>query len=519
VINISGGTFDYHLLAGSGGEINLFGSNFAIDGVPVNGLQIDETLTIDDRDVNLSGLLADGSEFRFNLNSLPREIVSRNATLTVTQAVPQVMATGPASITHVPFFTLTGASNGDSFFGESFGESLSDAGDVNGDGFDDLIIGARDADNNGTNSGRILVVSGFNSTVLYSLFGDAASDLDDFIVGAVSNAKVFSGSDGSVLYNFEGDFSSFGSSVSSAGDVNGDGFDDVVVGASDSVRVFSGSDGSVLYNFDSVILGGLDLSRSVSGAGDVNGDGFDDLIVGSPSNSNALVFSGSDGSVLYNFNGDSDFQQRLGDSVSDAGDVNGDGFDDVIVGAGDSSSARVFSGADGSLLYQFDGFGFSVSGAGDVNNDGFADLITGAQQIGDYGQIFGSARVFSGADGSVLYELSENVEGFGNSVSGAGDVNGDGVADFVVGGIGVRGGTDVVGASSLSRVRVDVSRLPIFLSSLGDVDQDGEVTFADIAPFIEVLMNGTFLEEADCNQDGEVNFDDIESFIALLTAA
>ena len=148
---------------------------------------------------------------------------------------------------------------------------------------------------------------------------------------------------------------------------------------------------------------------SVSGAGDVNGDGFDDLIVGAPNDDNngedsvsARVFSGADGSILYNFLGDST-NDGFGRSVSGAGDVNGDGFADLIVSArqGTNNAARVFSGADGSTLYNIVGFGtgfsLSVSGAGDINGDGNADLIVGNDGDSSNGLLSGNARVISGA--------------------------------------------------------------------------------------------------------------------------
>ena len=204
---------------------------------------------------------------------------------------------------------------------------------MNADGFDDVIIGAFYDDDNGTDAG---------------------------------SARVFSGADGSVLHAFDGDSAgdSFGFAVSGAGDVDGDGFDDVIVGAlfggsngtkSGSARVFSGVDGSTLYTFDGDSPGDY-FGASVSGAGDVNGDGLDDLIVGALVDDNdavdsgsAKVFSGADGSTLYAWDGESAGDQ-FGFSVSDAGDVNGDGFDDLIVGAGYNNNEQypgtvsVFSG-------------------------------------------------------------------------------------------------------------------------------------------------------------------------------
>ena len=266
--------------------------------------------------------------------------------------------------------------------------------------------------------------------------------------------------------------------------------------------------------------------NSGSGAGDVNGDGVPDLIVGAFRDDNngalsgsARVFSGFDGSILYTFNGDG-YAAFFGASVSGAGDVNGDGVPDLIVGAENedesNGSARVFSGADGIVLYTFSGdsvgdrFGFSVSGAGDVNGDGLADLIVGAWADDNNGAFSGSARVFSGFDGSILYTFDGDSAGdqFGTAVSGAGDVNGDGVGDFIVGGLA--GGTNDDGY-----VRVFVSQITENVI-LGDCNQDGEVTFLDIAPFIQILAAGTFLEQADCNEDGVVTFLDIAPFIQIL---
>ena len=388
------------------------------------------------------------------------------------------------TIIHVPQYTFDGDSAGD-----NFGESVGSAGDVNGDGTPDLIVGAPLDDNNGEDSGSVRILSGSDASVLYSFDGDneggqfgfsvsGAGDVNgdgtpDLIIGApfdpnngisTGSARVLSGSDGSILYTFYGDSlgDRFGWSVSGGGDVNGDGTPDLIVGAprnnnsgdlSGTTRVLSGSDGSVLYNFDGNSSGDS-FGQSVSNAGDVNGDGRADVIVGAPLDDNngidsgsARVLSGSDGSVLYNFDGDN-YEDQFGYSVSGAGDVNGDGIDDLIVGVRQATTdrfqtgiARVLSGSDGSILYTFDGdgpidaYGSSVSAVGDVNGDGTPDLIVGAPFDNNSGFDSGSARVQSGIDGSVLYSISgeSSNQFFGCSVSGAGDLNGDGIDDFIVG--------------------------------------------------------------------------------------
>ena len=271
--------------------------------------------------------------------------------------------------------------------------------------------------------------------------------------------------------------------------------------------------GSVLYTFNGNSAGD-NFSASVSDAGDVNGDGTPDLIVGAPFDDNngnisgsARVLSGSDGSTLYTFNGDSG-NDRFGQSVTGAGVVNGDGIDDLIVSAAEARGinggnyVRVLSGSDGNILYTFNGntgvdFGFSVSGVGDVNADGRANIIVGSVLDNNSG----SARVLSGIDGSILYEFNgDNTnDQFGLSVSGVGD----GTDDFIIGAPngGANGGgyarvfvSQVLGGCNVDGVVnfLDISPFISILSAgefLGqaDTNADGVVDFLDISPFVALL--------------------------------
>ena len=254
-------------------------------------------------------------------------------------------------------FRLDGISGGDAIFGgDGSGYSVSSAGDVNGDGFDDLIIGAPFADPNG-NSGA------GESYVVFGASGGFASAIDLSALNGTNGFRI-DGIDG-------GDFS--GRSVSSAGDVNGDGFDDLIIGAADadpdgnsdageSYVVFGASGGfasaidlSALNGTNGFRIDGIDADDysgvSVSSAGDVNGDGFDDVIVGArqadpDGNINTgesyVVFGASGGFAsaidLSALNGSNGFRldgintyDLSGDSVSSGGDVNGDGFDDSTI--------------------------------------------------------------------------------------------------------------------------------------------------------------------------------------------
>ncbi|MDQ3019266.1 MAG: FG-GAP-like repeat-containing protein [Bacteroidota bacterium] len=382
--------------------------------------------------------------------------------------------------------TITGeASNNE------FGFSVSTAGDVNGDGFSDVIVGAWKHNNitgrayvfyGGSPMDNIadVTLTGASGGIRFGYSVSSAGDVNgdgysDVIVGAhayssfTGRAYVYYGGssmnqDADVTMTGDTTFNDFGRSVSTAGDVNGDGFSDVIVGAwnYDVYRgrayVYYGS--SSMNNVADVIMTGESASVgfgfSVSTAGDVNGDGYSDVIAGARNYNNytgrSYIFYG--GSSMNNvadvtMTGEVTFDD-FGFSVSTAGDVNGDGFADVIVSAWlhgpPNSTGRVYIFYGGSSMNNAadvimngeaiaNHFGVSVSTAGDVNRDGYSDVIVGAD---GYGSSTGRAYVFYGgssmnnvADIIMTGEATSN--NFGKSVSTAGDVNNDGYSDIIVG--------------------------------------------------------------------------------------
>lgn len=402
------------------------------------------------------------------------------------QARTYIFHGGTYSVSTTPAFTRSSGSSG-----AHLGAAVANAGDVNGDGYSDAIMGAPDASNGQANEGLAYVHHGS----ITGLSAAPSTNLQADVPGA-----------------------HFGTSVASAGDVNGDGYADVVVGAPDSgvggmAYIYHGSASglSLAPAFTMTGAATARLGAAVSTAGDFNVDGYADVLIGAPGLDQVHLYFGSptgifpsDTLITAPLSG-----SQFGAAVATAGDVNGDGYSDIVIGAPAASNVQPSGGAAyiyHGVIFEFSGvpnitiaaaqaggaLGTSVAGAGDVNGDGYSEVMIGIPFASSGEANEGLVNIYRGsASGTLLaapYILQANSVGanLGMSVAEAGDVNGDGYADVCAGAPNFTGGETNEGriylalgssagpaAPTTLEPNVAGNKLGASVAGGGDVDGDG----------------------------------------------
>ena len=386
------------------------------------------------------------------------------------------------------------------------GISVAGAGDVNGDGHDDVVVGAPGADGGLPGEGLALLYTGASS--------------------GLSTAAAWTGQGGQVL-------AGLGAAVAGPGDVDGDGYADLLIGAPEQgpngqVHLYLGSSSgpAAAPAWSHEWASGADFGQAVAGAGDVNGDGLADLLVGAPNHMEALLGEGAAILFLGGLDGPGDAPDwvafggqelaGLGTSVARGGDLDGDGYGDIVVGAPGwddtgSDHGRAFawlggpSGPAAAPDWTWTGAdaqgeaGAAVAGVGDVDGDGYADLLVGAPGQGIVQSQEGLAWLFEGSASGPSTSSTWVAQGdsddarLGAAVAAAGDVNGDGYGDILVGLPGLVAAVADAGGARLylggaggpdtlhdwASVCADASDCEEgwSVASAGDVDGDG---FADL---------------------------------------
>ncbi|MEO0858151.1 MAG: hypothetical protein AAFY55_14995 [Bacteroidota bacterium] len=412
------------------------------------------------------------------------------------------------------------------FSSSNFGRTAAGLGDINADGVPDFAI---------TNRERVYFYSGSDHSLIRTATPGSASDIanvgdidgdevDDLLVGTPpERALVYSGATGAIIPlrtlvtpNADDPLCPwinplYGLGVGSIGDINGDGTPDFMIGArgecpngvpnAGRAYVYSGAEGRLLYTLESPDPQDEGFfGEFLAGVGDLSNDGVPDIVVGAtiedavgtPDAGRVHIFSGASGRLIRTLVSPSPRTPgRFGNALDDAGDINGDGVTDVLIGARSERRAYIFSGADGAVLRTYGAdlttafLGKDATTIGDLSGDGIQD-----HAIGDLSA--NRVYLFSGADGALLTTLEAPVSGqFGSRIEDVGDLNGDRVPDLLVGAPTV----DVAPFSSVGAAFLFETDPPVLTASPGRVDFGAVPRFTLSDPETITLTNtgGVFL--------------------------
>jgi hypothetical protein len=389
-------------------------------------------------------------------------------------------------VAQTPLYTVPGLVDGD-----RDGFRVTFVGDLNGDGYSDFAVGAPYADLFGfTDAGRLRLYSGRTGLRYRQFRGD--HDLDEC-----------------------------GYAVAGIGDVDGDGHDDVAFTQRKGrlryfgeVWITSGYTGRTIFRLFGERNAYDYYGNALAGLGDVDGDGYGDFAVGSPGrdagghNAGLVeVYSGKKRTLIWQLTGTASLED-FGAALAGVGDVDGDGYGDLLVGAprydvpgkSDAGRASLHSGRTGAVIRTFDGFawadrfGTSVAGVGDMDGDGVPDVAVGSPFAAGG---LGRAQVYSAATGALLFDFvgSQAGDQLGASLAGGGDVDGDGIPEVLVGAPGFdgAGGIDcgcaylMSGATGFPLALLDGESSGdgrgFAVAGGGDVDADGYADYVVGAPF------------------------------------
>jgi len=373
--------------------------------------------------------------------------------------------------------------------GDQFAWIARNIGDVDGDGVNDLVASAPTNSENGTSTGKIYVYSGRSGELLWSKKGtivngqlgngvEAAGDVNadgipDVIAGApfANRTYVYSGNNGEELLALAGPDSTggYGNAVKGIGDINGDGHGDLLIGEPFQIFGAPFNGGSIQMPGRAYVVSGMDGATILTLKGEKDGHGFGTAVSGATSKGVTYFVIGAPGAgetekgrvyiyratqaesvsntPLYTVDADESGSRLGGMFLSVVGDINADGTPDIYASdfsdaALGPSTGRVYilSGRDGTRLFVLggeaatEGYGIGISDAGDVDGDGFDDLVIGAWQHAGAAPSGGKVYVHSGKDGSILHTITGKVPGetLGFDTTGMGDIDGDGTIDFLL---------------------------------------------------------------------------------------